>query len=74
MPDISKDDRLLNRKEAAHYLQERGCAVSYGHLVNLGAKGNAKKGPSFYKDGQQRAVYSVVDLELWRRNRLRRIE
>lgn len=73
MPDISKDDKLLSRKQAAHYLQERGCAVSYGHLVNLGTKDNAKGGPSFYKDGG-RAVYSVVDLELWRRKRLRRVE
>ena len=73
MPDISKDDKLLNRKEAVRYLRDRGCAISYGHLVNLNANQNAKGGPSFYKDGQ-RAVYSVVDLELWRRKRLRRIE
>lgn len=73
MPEVGKDDRLLSRKEAAKYLQDRGCSVSYGHLVNLGAKDNAAGGPAYYKDGA-RAVYSVTDLELWRRNRLRRIE
>lgn len=73
MPEIGKDDRLLSRKEAAKYLQDRGCSISYGYLVILGMKNNEKGGPPYYKDGQ-RAVYSITDLELWRRNRLRRVE
>jgi len=73
MPDIGKDDKLLNRKEAVRYLQDRGIKISPGHLANLNANNNAGGGPSFYKDGP-RPVYSVTDLELWRRNRLRRVE
>lgn len=73
MPELGKDDKLLSRKQAARYLSDRGHAVSWGTLANFAKNNNAGKGPAFYRDGP-RAVYSVVDLELWRRNRLRRVE
>lgn len=73
MPELGKDDRLISRKEAAKYLQDRGMAVSYVTLMQMGAHNNARRGPPFWKDGN-RCLYSIQDLELWRRQRLRRVE
>lgn len=72
MPELGKDERLLNRKEAAIYLKARGHSISYGHLTNLAKGNNSGGGPPFYKD-ERRALYSVDDLETWRRARLHRV-
>lgn len=70
---MEENEQLFSRKQAAAYLQRRGCSISYSSLANLGAKENAGKGPSYYKDGG-RTVYTQTDLEQWRRGRLRRVE
>lgn len=68
--------QMLTRKEAAEYLTRRGCRISASTLANM-AKTNGKnsgKGPSLYKDGETRVLYSPTDLDTWRVQRLRRIE
>lgn len=77
MPETGKDDKLLSRKEAAKYLRDRGLQVSHGHLANLAANHNARGGPPYFKQGNSpagRALYNLVELELWRRGQLLRVE
>lgn len=69
--ELAAGEKLISRKEAATYLQQRGATVSYN---TLGVWASADKGPPFYKDGH-RALYNVVELDLWwRTRRLRRVE
>lgn len=71
--DLADNEPLYTRKQAAEYLRRRGCSISYNTLTNMASNQNASGGPSFYKDGG-RAVYAQVDLDQWRRQRLRRVE
>lgn len=73
MPELSDDEVLYTRKQAAEYLRRRGCSVSYSTLSGYAAHSNGGSGPPFYKDGN-RAIYAQADLDQWRRQRLRRVE
>lgn len=69
--ELTASDKLISRKEAAAYLQQRGATVSY---ATLGIWACTKEGPPFYKDGN-RALYNIVELDMWwRTKRLRRVE
>lgn len=77
MPELGRDDKLISRKEASRYLIARGMNVTPGYLGSLAKHKNAGGGPAFYKAGDNRTsrtYYSLVDLELWRRKKLKRVE
>ena len=53
--------RLLNRVEAARFLQERGFPVAARTLATMVSRGN---GPTYRRFGQ-RAIYDPKDLLAW---------
>jgi hypothetical protein len=62
---------LMDRKEAANYLRSLRCTITTARmLAKLAVDGG---GPPYYIDGN-RALYSRVELNQWRLNRLRRRE
>ena len=66
--------RFLNRKEAAHYLSERGCQISGKTLRNLASHDNSGKGPSYYKVRWNRVGYLTEDLDAWLKKEMVRVE
>lgn len=70
---IIDDQTMLSRKEAAAFLRQRGCPISHNTLATYASNNNSGGGPSFYKNGH-RTLYKPVDLEVWRKNRLRKVE
>lgn len=59
--DITIDDRLLSRHEAAAFLCERGYRVAVATLNKLACVGG---GPAFRKFGR-RPLYAPADLMAW---------
>ncbi len=65
---------LLTRKQAAHYLRQRGCQISAKTLQNMASKASRRKGPTYYKDGPKHTLYDPIDLDAWRSKRLVRVQ
>ena len=65
---------MLSRKEAAHYLSQRGCFISVASLRNMTKnKRDRSPGPPYYKDSGYRVSYSTADLDEWVEKRLKRV-
>lgn len=65
----------LTRKQAAHYLTERGYSVSPQTMAHWACHKNRRKGPAFYSPSWSAPVsYKRVDLDDWLTNNLRRVE
>ncbi len=63
----------LNRKQAAIYLAEHGCPVSYRTLERWAANRNAGGGPPFTSIRWNFVRYLKDDLDAWMNKVLRRI-
>jgi hypothetical protein len=72
--ELTNEDRLLNRKQAAAYLMERGCAASVQSLTNMAARNNAGGGPPFTRFRKHFIRYSKADLDAWVAREVKRVE
>ena len=71
------DNDLLNRKQAAAYLQGKGCATGWVTLARLAQNNNEGRGPPFtvYRRKKKNHIrYLRSDLDAWAARQLRRVE
>lgn len=71
------EDDLLTRKEAAIYLQKKGCRTTAHTLSIMAISGNAGGGPAhtIYRNKKRQHVsYRRRDLDEWAAKKLRRVE
>lgn len=68
---------LLTRKQAAAYLENKGCAASFHALKKMAANENEGRGPPFirYRNKKRNHIkYSKADLDTWAATKLKRVE
>ena len=72
---VSKsDDKYFCRKDAANFLREHGCPVSYQTLSNLGSPRAKRKGPPFSRWRWGAVSYLKTDLVKWMAENFERVE
>lgn len=68
------EQEWLSRKEAAHYLAERGCPLTEKTLRNYASNSNALGGPPFVRMGWNMVRYRPKALDVWLKSRMIEVE
>ena len=68
-----QSEPLLNRKEAARYLNSLGYTIAPQTLARMASNGNAEKGPPFVKFGWSQVKYRRCELDVWAKARMREV-
>jgi hypothetical protein len=64
-PQQQPEKEMLLRKEAANYLQSKGCRITAKTLTNMASNNNAGNGPPYTRDGWKTVLYARKDLDAW---------
>jgi len=68
-----QNEPLLNRKEAARYLNSLGYTIAPQTLAEMASNNNAGKGPKFIKFGWAQVKYRRSELDAWAKSRMREV-
>jgi hypothetical protein len=71
---LGREKRWLTRKEAAAFLSNIGCPITWGALANMASNNNAGKGPPFTRTGWRSVRYEPADLRAWADKNTTRVE
>jgi len=71
--DDTIDEPLLNRKEAARYLNALGYTIAPQTLAEMASNNNAGKGPPFIKFGWSQVKYRRAELDAWAKSRMKEV-
>jgi hypothetical protein len=67
-------ETYFSRKQAAAFLAEIGCPVSYQQLKRWGLQNNYRRGPAFTIVRDRRVHYAETDLRAWAKQNAKRVE
>ena len=72
-PQQQPEKEMLLRKEAANYLQSKGCRITAKTLTNMASNNNAGQGPPYFRMRWNAVRYKRRDLDAWCEREIERI-